>query len=94
MLRFILLHDESDLLLRFKAMEKEMHFIDSLVRMPVAAEPGYVVGAFFDSVEPLLGDCVHGALVLFSKTSSHPTGNRECPRENTPFSSRFLLRAI
>lgn len=44
-------------------MEKEMHFIDSLVRMPVAAEPGYVVGALFDSVEPLLGACVHGALV-------------------------------
>ena len=63
MLRFILLHDESDLLLRFKAMEKEMHFIDSLVCMPVAAEPGYVVGAFFDSVEPLLGASVNGALI-------------------------------
>ena len=44
-----------------------MHFIDSLVRMPVSAEPRFVLNGFLDCVKPSLGAVVHCTLINAAK---------------------------
>ena len=47
----------------FDAVEEEVHFIDALIDMPMTAVPHFVVGRFFDGIEPAFGAIVHGALI-------------------------------
>ena len=44
-----------------------MHFIDSFVRMPVSAEPRFVLNGFLDCVKLSLGAVVHCTLINAAK---------------------------
>ena len=80
--RTILLHVQ--VLVGFDAVEEEVHFIDALIDMPMAAVPRFVVCRFFDGIEPAFGAIIHGALinagkecsVLFRQRAARPPTNR------------------
>ena len=51
----------------FDAAEEEVHFIDALIDVPMAAVPRFIVRFFFDGVEPAFGAIIHGALINAGK---------------------------
>ena len=59
-MRFVL---HIQVLVGFDAAEEEVHFIDVLIDVPMAAVPRFVVRHFFDGVEPMFGAIIYGALI-------------------------------
>ena len=73
---FLPLFDCPDLMklfVRLKGPEQEVHLIHTLIRVPVPAEPSFVLYFFFDLVKPALGAVIHPALVdtAYGLTRSH-----------------------
>lgn len=52
-----------EILVRFKSVEKEVHFINAFIYVPMTAIPRFVVCHFFDFIEPFFRACINGALV-------------------------------
>ena len=48
-------------------MEQEVHFVDTLVQVPMPTEPCFVVYHLFNFVKPVFGACINHALVDIRK---------------------------